>query len=408
MSGRTDRRSVDRAADRLPGGVEATLDETQASQPWLGLPAAPTGPAVRVLGSRKLATQPVQLGLLVVGHADRRVHRRTGQMVTRPLRFVHRTGPFAAELQDLGAVDETLAAIGNEVGLAVAPAGKRRRPFLGSAIVEGLVAGLDDGAVDEPGDERRHLAGRDRDHRLIERRHPGGLLAPLDQRLTATESAEGADVGIVEAPAELIDTDEVILGGMGIAGDQLFQRLDEDQQASLGAIEIRFVEHALRPRVPPPGRGHLAAEHQGHREPDRAARRIGRKAGVQPGVMCAGPLRCTGDLVAEEVRRHRQPIEIIGARPRRLIRPRPAHRRVSPARRVASPAVAVDVVVVVMVVVVPSRAGHHRTIVTGRGVALSDRAVASASDQDAPGGEPSAAPRPGAAYRTAATPTRSR
>ena len=56
-------------------------------------------------------------------------------------------GPRAEQLEDLGAVQEAVAAVEHELLLGVAPAGERLRPGSASAEVEQLRAGVDDGAV---------------------------------------------------------------------------------------------------------------------------------------------------------------------------------------------------------------------------------------------------------------------
>ena len=74
--------------------------------------------------------------------------------------LAHRLRPLAGELQDLGPVHQALAAVEHQLGLRRAPPAQRGRPLADPAQVEDLVAGLDDGAVDDPARDRPDLAGR--------------------------------------------------------------------------------------------------------------------------------------------------------------------------------------------------------------------------------------------------------
>ena len=57
------------------------------------------------------------------------------------------SGHAAEQLEDLGAVQEAVAAVEHELLLGVAPADERLRPRSASAEVEQLRAGVDHGAV---------------------------------------------------------------------------------------------------------------------------------------------------------------------------------------------------------------------------------------------------------------------
>ena len=71
-----------------------------------------------------------------------------------PLGFVEGVAPLAVMLHHLGAVDEALTRVDDEIGLFVAPPRESGRPFVGAAQLVHLVAAGDEAAVDEPGDER--------------------------------------------------------------------------------------------------------------------------------------------------------------------------------------------------------------------------------------------------------------
>src|SRR5581483_1572568 len=121
-AGETVPRLVQGAAHRGRGGVELALGQPQERQPGLRRLSPASRLAVRVLGLAKVAAQSVQLRLLVEGRADRRLVGRLGEPLARPSRLAERVGPGAAKLQNLGAMDEALATVEDQVRLVLAPA----------------------------------------------------------------------------------------------------------------------------------------------------------------------------------------------------------------------------------------------------------------------------------------------
>jgi hypothetical protein len=156
-------RLVQRGADRRHRDIDLTLREPQLRKTRLWLSSRLGGLPIAVLGLRELPAQPVQLGLLVAGHAD---HHRWTAGIRKPVaglpQFVHGIGPRAVELHDLGAMHQTLTAEGHQVQLRVAPARQGRGPLLCPAQIEDLLARRDHTAVGDPGNHRGHLTGGDR------------------------------------------------------------------------------------------------------------------------------------------------------------------------------------------------------------------------------------------------------
>ena len=112
---------------RRPGGSPPRRPSAGPGQAAAAPGRAPAGGptaclAVRRLGIREVAAQPVQLGLLVERLADRGLRRRPREPLLGPSRLVDRLGPRAVESLQLGPIDEAPAAERNEVGLRVAPA----------------------------------------------------------------------------------------------------------------------------------------------------------------------------------------------------------------------------------------------------------------------------------------------
>ena len=62
--------------------------------------------------------------------------------------------PVAAQLQQLGAVREALAAEGHEIGLGLPPSVERVGPLACAAKIQEPVTGMDHRAVHEAGDDR--------------------------------------------------------------------------------------------------------------------------------------------------------------------------------------------------------------------------------------------------------------
>jgi hypothetical protein len=199
--------SADRARDRRCRRVAASLRQPQQRQARLRLGAVPARLAVRPLGGGVVALQPVQLALPVARLPD---GARVGAAVAGPAGLVERLAPGPARLHDLGAVDEAAAREHHDPGLLLDPARHRRRPLLRARQLVQLPAAVDHAAVDEAGRDRRHLAGDDGHHRLVEQRQAllGG--AQPDEAQALLVDGEREEVRVAEAPPDL--------GALGRAG----------------------------------------------------------------------------------------------------------------------------------------------------------------------------------------------
>ena len=85
-------RLIRRATDRRLGGIDLALDQPEPRQAGMRLASPPAGLVVGLLRLRELAAQPVQLGLLVEGGADRRL-RPPEEPLACPLRRVEGVRP---------------------------------------------------------------------------------------------------------------------------------------------------------------------------------------------------------------------------------------------------------------------------------------------------------------------------
>ena len=185
---------VERTADRGGGRDAVAGGQPEERETGIRLPSPVARVAILLLRLGGLASQAMELGPAVVRLADGRFDGWSRQPGLRTLGLAIGVAPQAVELHDLGPVDEAPTAERDEVGLGVAPGAERSGPFLRTAEVEDLAERLDRGAIDRPDGDRRHLAGRHRQHRLVEESHPASHLAHRDERLAATHPAVAGEI----------------------------------------------------------------------------------------------------------------------------------------------------------------------------------------------------------------------
>ena len=145
----------------------------------MGLGSAAARLPVHLFGELKLPTQAIELGALVE-RAPGEIPVSVGVQLERSLRLRHRVGPFALQLQDLGAVDEALTAIRDKVRLRGAPLVQRLCPFFAAPQIEDALTGQDHCTVDDACGHRRYLLVGDDDHCLVELRYSLGDPLQLD------------------------------------------------------------------------------------------------------------------------------------------------------------------------------------------------------------------------------------
>jgi len=260
----------------------------------------PTGwPPGRLLGLRERPAQPVQLGLLVDRHAERRLAWRIREPLAGPPDLLHRIRPGAPQLHHLGPVHQALPAEGHQVRLRRTPVAQRRRPLLCAAQIKQLLAGLDHGAVDAPDHDRRHLAGLDGDHRLVQQRHALGGLPQPQQRLASASPGKRGQVAVAEAVADLGGQPEGGVRGRGVALGKALQRQRYEQIPLLHAVQLAVVQQPPGPGKPAATAGQLAPVQQAEGQPERAPGGTLRAAQPQP-----LPMRARQDLVAVGIPTH--------------------------------------------------------------------------------------------------------
>ena len=303
--------AVHHPADRRPGRVGLSLDQAQPCQAGLRLPAPPAGLAVPLLGLRELAAEPVQLGLLVEGGTDRRLSARE-EPLTRTPRRAARARPLAVQLHDLGAMDQAVAAERDQVRLRVAPVGQCRRPLLRPAQIEDLLACLDHAAVDRAGDDLGHLVGHDGDHDLVEQRHARGRVPLRDQRAALDVAGERHQVDVTEPQADLDGPAGDRVGVRPVSLERALEGHRDEQVPLLRAVVPDLVDQPPCAREPAAGAGELAAVQQDEDQPARAAGGPLDLAPFQLRVMGTLPRRDARLVPTDQIRGHREPLDVLG------------------------------------------------------------------------------------------------
>ena len=101
-------------------------------------------------------------------------------------------------MQHFGAVDEALATVGNESLLSLAPPAEQLRPFACSAEVEASAAGLDDRAVHQADELRRHgVVGGGAHHHFVEAVQALIETTECDERLAESVTGDDMQIGVV-------------------------------------------------------------------------------------------------------------------------------------------------------------------------------------------------------------------
>ena len=161
----------------------------------------------------------------------------------------------------------------HEVRLLLAPPSQRRRPLAGAARLVRLLAGVDQAAIDEPGDDRRQLPRQGRDHGLVQLAEP--LLHPrqVDQVPALIHQRDREQVGIAEAGGDLGRSSGSGTCGLPISRSPVLEISRDQCIALLDAVALLTFEQPLGAREPARGARDLPAQHEVRAEPEGAADR---------------------------------------------------------------------------------------------------------------------------------------
>ena len=265
-------RLADHAADRRPRPRPPSPARAAAGRGPAAAPSRSGSP--RGTPARPPRTRPAGDGLPPGGRgpglrprfivsANRRPARRASSRASSP-------GPV--QLHDLGPVHEATAREGHGIGLLLAPAGQGRRPLAGAAQLVDLLAGRDHAAVDEAGGDRRQLAGRDRDHGLVEQPETFPDLPVADQHVALAVQGEGDEIRGRRSDVADLRGCGCSRCRLGVLTGGLVPEHDRQQQvALLGAVAPVLLEQPLRPAEPAGRPARLSSNRPGHAHPARAA-----------------------------------------------------------------------------------------------------------------------------------------
>ena len=231
----------ERASDRRGRRVDLTLRLAEQRQPWLRPTSALVRTRIGLVRFGELASKSMDFSTAIECRSRRRPRV---QAVTGALCVARGLVPLAPQLQDFGAVEQTLAAIAHEIGLRRAPLRKRGRPFRRAPQIERLPAAFQHAAVDIAGHEWGHLTRDDRRHRFIEERDSFGNASEADERAATPVAGHRRQIAIDKAAGDLRRLAE---GGVSRGEVTLHDACDADgdqQIASDGAVELALIQQA--------------------------------------------------------------------------------------------------------------------------------------------------------------------
>ena len=223
-----------------------------------------------------MAAKTVELALLVEGRPEGGGGRRFGETDVGLLGLGAGRIPVAAQLQEVGPVQEALAAERDDVRVGVAPARERRGPLLRPAHIEDAPALLDRRAVDDADDDRRHLALGHGDHRLVDERQSLVEPAELDERTAPAEQAHRGEIGVVEPRRDLREGAEPLQPTGRIARLDHPDGLGHEEVAGRDAVDPRLLDDRGRPCHPATASCRFALVEERVAEPEGEVRRAAR------------------------------------------------------------------------------------------------------------------------------------
>ena len=249
----------------------SALSQPQLGQARLRFVAVAARPSVRRLRLGQPSLQPVELAPHVEGRAERRLAAWLRQPFTGPFDLTERLGPQPAEQHQLGAVDQALPAVQDQLGLGGAPTVQRLGPLLGPPHVEHLLTALDRRAVQVTHRRGSDVLGADHGHGLVEHGQAAPGVAGVDQAPPQPHPRQRCQLEAAEPlsePGGLPETrdpaDELTFHGRP-------QRGAIGQVPLLDAVEPGSVQDASRALHPATSARELAAVHEGEGQPERAA-----------------------------------------------------------------------------------------------------------------------------------------
>ena len=145
-------------------------------------------------------------------------------------------------------MNEALAAEGHEVGLRLAPVVQLHRPFAGAPEVEDALAGQDNGAIDDPNQNRRYIANRNADHCFIEKNGSFDGPPQFNDRLTLAEKCERQQIAVCETLGQGDGLIGCSTGRHVIASEHGDKAIQDKNVATLDTVSTMVIEMPLGAR----------------------------------------------------------------------------------------------------------------------------------------------------------------
>ncbi len=215
------------------------------------------------------------------------------------------------DLHDLGTVNEALPAVRNQVWLSLTPAAQGGSPLPGPPEVEQLMADTDHRAIGQPGGQRRHLAGRYADHDLIQQPATLSRTAQRDHGLAQAQPPKTHQITVSEPLTDRRRLSKPPARRQRVPAVNSPHRTRQEQEAAFRAIGVTTLKKPASPCQPAGRLSHLIRVHQLEDKPERAPRRPIRLAPILQDAERPSPRSYALAVPADEVARHREPLEIL-------------------------------------------------------------------------------------------------
>jgi hypothetical protein len=280
--------------------------EAQQGEAGIRRSARFRAPAVRLFGFFEIAAQAVQLGELIQRRAECRLTRWFGQALAREQRLVERLPPYALQRNDFRTMNEAFSPIRHHVGLRGAPPRQRVRPLASASDIRQVPARREHAAVNDAGNDRRYLTGRNRNHHLIEQPDPAFDVAKLDKRSAEALPRQVGQIDIAESLADPGRFRELRAGVVDVGRHQRLPRCRQQQMAALGARLAAFIQQPRGTGDPARCLCGVSGRHRNRRDPRGDTASLPELSAVDEALLRANQRRETFRVLANQVGRHGQ------------------------------------------------------------------------------------------------------
>jgi len=219
-------------------------------------------------------------------------------------------------------MNEALAPKGYEVGLRRTPIVQLLRPFACAPKVEDALAGQDNGAVDDPNQDRRDVTCRNADHCVIEECDSfGGSLQP-DKGLAFAQQRQSQQIAVGKTVSQYDGLIACRAGSLALASEHGQKAIEDEYITPFDTVTAVIIEKPLGARQPAGSVRRFPSEQMGQAKPEPPP--SGRAEGVPTDaeMMQSGPRCHRLSILTHQVGSCRQTLQIIGFERRYLIRRR--------------------------------------------------------------------------------------